>query len=202
MATFDALNNLVKPFVYNVPKDLVAWHFVQVTREFCMQTRWLRETVYVPVTANVTPRYTLAPSDPAAFEVIGVKAVEWNGEPLDPKLQEEVADEVFGFYYIEPPDLLLLSWTPDEDSTEVLQVRQILQTLDTVTAIPDVIARKWSRGLAAGVISRLLMTPEAPWANPQLAPKHEKQWLDTLGAAQVEADREHTPQGFRVVSYS
>lgn len=202
MATFASLANLVKPFVFNVPDDLIAWHFVQVAREFCAQTRWLRESVYVPVTAAANPTFVLSASDPASFEIIEVKAVEWEGEPLDPKLQEEVADEVFGFYYIEPPATLKLSWTPDEDSTDVLQVRQILQILESVTAIPDVLARRWSRGLAAGVMSRLLVTADAPWANPPLAAVHEKKWLADLGTAQVQADREHTRQGFRVVSYS
>lgn len=201
MATLDDVAQLVKSFAYDAPDDLIKWHVVQAAREFCAKTRWLRESIIVPVITDQT-RYALSPTDGSTVEIIEVKAVEWYGEPLEPKLQEEVADDVFGFYYVEPPATLVLSWIPDEDVADQLEVRVVLQTLLAITAIPDEIARRWDRALSYGALERLLMMKDASWFWPEGSANFAARWMAELGRAQVEADREMTRQGFRVVSYS
>lgn len=199
MAAISTLFGLVRMHIRNCPTPALSDAILRAAREFCDETRYVRETIVLDGVAD-QDYYTLAPAVLTQCEVCGVRAVEYDGVPLDSMVQESVSHDEGGTgdYIYEPPSDLRLFDPPRSDLSEGLSVRLILQPKEDATDIPDIALRRYRNTIANGAIYWLASMTEASWYNPSTAERFEQKWIKEKGHARTDADRENGARNFRV----
>jgi len=178
----------VRPMMGGViPEAQIRAALLWSAREFLAITAWLRETVVADIdqSANVP---TLSVSD-ASTEIIGVQAAQLSdGTVLTPARQEDVAYGTQGFYFFDPPDALVLSWTPTASVTDGLYARVILNLLPSASSIPDALYRRWGQAISYGAISRLSGMKSSAWGDEQQRADYYAMFSNHIQAARREAE--------------
>lgn len=202
MAAIATLVGLVTMHIRNCPTPAITDALLRAAREFCDETRYVRESIVLDVVAD-QPLYTLEPEVLDYCEVCGVRAVEVDGIPLVSEVQEGISHDEGGtdFWNYEPPDQLRLFDPPKADRDEGLKVRLILQPKEDATEIPDIVLRRYRNTIAHGAIYWLASMTKAAWSDPVLADRFEKKWIKEKGHARTDADRGHGVGNFRVRSW-
>lgn len=178
--------------------------YVDAARDFCGQTRWLRDTLApISTTAN-TAGYTLTPTD-ATTEIIGVRQVlasdsnngswrlgrldetQWplNAGPNPPRVYAYVPESSIDLYY-----------TPDGVYT--LTVTAQVQPVGNATAVPDELDRKWGRVIQAGTLAYLLDVPGQQWTNLARAQLYRREFQAGVNNAKADEQRGYNTGSVRV----
>lgn len=205
MTTPVAISSLypqIRRYAPGCPDPILLAEIRDAAREFCQRSRWLRQTLIMDTLVDENT-YELVPED-TSVEVIGIKAMEYDGEPLTPGKPEEHPHESgvpkYFFYY--PASDFILMPTPDTAETQILNINMIVQPITTATTLPDTLTQGHERTLVFGALSRLLMMPGSAWENQSLADAYEARFHNRVEGAKAQADMTHHQKAFRTKTYN
>lgn len=185
----------IAQIVRGCPTPTLIKAYVDAVRDFCGQTRWLRDDLAVVPTVAGTVNYALTPTD-ANTEIVGVKLIwaedangnRWQVTPLDETTWNPNAgpNPPQRYAYV-PESEIALYYTPDAvyDLTITAQV----QPVANATEVPDQLDRKWGRELQAGTLGYLLDIPGQRWTNPGRALAYRKEFQAAINNAKVDEQR-------------
>jgi hypothetical protein len=215
MAQLDSLLPLVRVHVEGCPVPTALQQLRWALREFCKESRFLRESVPVEILAGQMV-YPMAPLL-AETRVVEVDAVTVDGRPLNPTGPKEVRpssltsagvvlDDETGavvqqpgevtHYWFEPPADLVVWPQPTRDADGAVSL--ILDVLPATVLIPDAIERKYADAISYGALHRLLMMPKKAWSDPALGGYYDGLFRRQIEEAKSEASRQHRRRHYRV----
>ena len=201
-AVNDQLANIAQ-IVRRAPSIVLARAFVRAYRDFCNQTRWLKVNV-AGATVSGTAQYDLGTD--TFTEIIGVAAIQatdsrgqrWNlqgsnSTQWDPN---RGIDRPMAYAYV-PNGQIALYATPN--GVYDLLVSAIVQPKsETVSQVPSECLSKYSNEIEAGALAYLLMIPNEPWTNPQVAQAWGSQFRAGIANAKADVARQHQSGSQRV----
>lgn len=189
MADVSSLYRLVRPYVRNCPEIVMGEWIVESARQFCQDTRWLREDVILDTIADAS-RYQLG-NAAAEEEIIGVFAVQHDERPLDPIGPQEIkarSGRPVAFWY-ELPDVVVIMPTPYAAGTRNLLVEIITRPAVGAITLSDRLVRRWERAIAQGAVGLLCGMTKAGWFDPVAADGASREYSSEMRKARSEADR-------------
>lgn len=196
MAALSTVNRLVKPYVRNCPDVILNQWILESARYFCQQTRWLRQSVPVPVLTGIDT-YALA-TTVADAEVTGVYAASYRERPLSPGSPEEYPQTMTYpcvFWFL-PSKQIVVRGAPQDDSPNDLLASLLLQPTLTATSFPDELLLRYEMVIADGAIWRLASMNKAGWHDKDLADERMALTRDGIGKARAEADMQFRHTGY------
>jgi hypothetical protein len=199
----DQLANIAQ-IVRRAPSIVLARAFVRAYRDFCNQTRWLKVNV-AGATVSGQAQYDLGTE--THTQIIGVAAIRatdsrgqnWNlqvsnSSQWDPN---RGIDRPMAYAYV-PDGQIALYATPN--GVYDLLVSAIVQPKsETVSQVPAECLSKYSNEIEAGALAYLLMIPNEPWTNPQVAQVWGAQFRSGIANAKADVARQHQSGSQRVM---
>ena len=199
----DQLANIAQ-IVRRAPSIVLSRAYVRAYRDFCNQTRWLKVNV-AGATVSGTAQYDLGTD--TYTQIIGVAAIRatdsrgqrWNlqasiSSQWDPN---RGIDRPMAYAYV-PDGQIALYATPN--GVYDLLVSAIVQPkTETVSQVPAECLSKYSNEIEAGALAYLLMIPNEPWTNPQIAQAYAAQFRSGISNAKADVQRQHQSGSQRVM---
>lgn len=201
----DQLTNIAQ-IVRRCPTVTLRRAFVRAYRTFCDSTKFLTVTASGATEAGVA-QYGMG-SDPY-LEIIGLRAVQlsqtigdrvqtWPVTPSDPSTWSpnlpQGRPRVFAYV---PHGQFVLHATPDKvydlTYTAVVQPKS-----ENVSWVPSEPLAQFSNEIEAGALAYLLRIPGEPWSNPNMAERHERDFLAGIANAKAQVQRNHNMGAQRV----
>lgn len=199
MAALSDFNQLVKIFLPGCPEPTIEFAVRRAARRFCSLSWFARRSIEVTLVEGQAV-YSLSPSS-TDEEVVGVHAVEYNEQPLDPT-KPELVETVSGTpkcWYFEPARSLTLNPYPDANvAGDTINVRIAVQPTLTTDVISDNTVREYQQCIADGAIAWLLAVPKQPWSDGNMAQAMERKFLAQVMRAKESSLRGHMPWGTTV----
>jgi hypothetical protein len=192
VAVVELLPNIGQ-IIRRVPTQMLINAYVRAARDFCRQTRWLREDRTVVTTINEDD-YTLA--DSATAEVVGIRRIwavasddsEWEIRPKDSTLWTNPTDTGQPMHYAYVPEgAFKLHVIPDAAYT--LTVTAAMQPLLASTTLSDALATKWDHVLEEGALEYLFGVPGQKWSNPVESLKRGRAFRAGINNAKADEQR-------------
>lgn len=202
MALISTLYPKLRLHVSNCPEPVLLAAVVHAAREFCRDSRVLRESLVLDVIENEQV-YTLAPATEDT-EVCAVIAAQVGEYPIEPAQFEEVpqsSGKVVAYTY-EPPDELWLHNIPSSCLLEGLGVRVVLQPTTDATALPEALIRRYSDPIVYGAIAWLKSQKDRSWADLGSVGYWEGRFKKELHHAKADADFGFRTRRLRTRTYS
>jgi len=173
--SIDTLITDVRKFVLKAPKHTIIDAYRRAVRDWCGQTRWLRQNQPGTLEADVQV-YALGP-DPL-MEIVDVPAASiditiagrtqtFGMKPSDPTTFDPnaAASQPYTYAYL-PEGSIAFYYVPKQ--AYVVNLTLALQPTVNCETIDDSMLRKWFKVFEAGALAYLLMLPEA-WKDEKLA---------------------------------
>lgn len=176
--------------------DIVAEHeLLRAAQDFFTRTRLWR--VDVPELTVGAGSGTLAVTAPDQTELVRVESVAADGDVLPPATIETLEFEgghdwrectgAPRLYTQIAPGTLIFFPTPTQDA--VITLRLALKPSDGAPGIDDSVADRAREAVVAGAKGRLMLYPQAPWANVGIATALMAQFDALCATANVDAAR-------------
>jgi len=177
MATLSDFNRFVSPEVGNCPDVMVEFNARNTLIDFCRFTRiWQEELTAIDSVANV-PAYSPAP--PTDSEFVRFERISYLTTQLIPKTQDQL-DAIYPngwalltgtpvYYTATNTGTLTLVPAPAATTVGAITIRASLMPSQIGTTFPDLIFKRYSVQIAAGIKSAILGMVGVPWSNPQAA---------------------------------
>ncbi len=178
----------IRRHVKNAPEPLMQYALQRSVQEFCKKT-WLYEKTIdlLPVANQEVYVLDIASTD----EILHIHHVQYDSRGLSPRRSEDSLPSSLSAggnspyeYIFESPNLLFLKPTPTNvinPSTGLpfeFRVKAVLQTQDSVDAIPETIYRQHKLILAAGAAAFILCISGEQWTNPEKAAKLDMDFMN------------------------
>lgn len=192
MARFGDFLHLVAPFAPGVPDPVAERAILDGAVRFCRESRALRMELD-PIL--VMPNFREYDVEPDGVEPLEILAAQFAGRNLQAASLEQAKREIADkpgppvAWYQVSPRLVRLFPTPNENG--LLHLYAIAEPRANATQLDDRIYREWRHGVAAAALSHLLITPNQPYSNPQLASMYEGRFADEVARAQAFAGKAH-----------
>lgn len=167
--------------------------------EFCAMSLAVRfEAAQITTTANVAEYPFVPPTD---TQVIQVVQVRWNGYELDPVSVDELDDRYagdwrtkkerspLGYTQLGRTSLLLV---PVPIDTSTLDMTLAIAPTRAAATVDDVLYNIYADTIAAGAKASLMMRPQTPYTNPQLAAANRQKFLSGVSLAKRSAYKSNT----------
>ena len=195
---FDQLASIAL-VVRKAPSTLLRRAYVKAYRDWCAETRWLRDTIPGQTVAN-TVVYDLG-SDPY-LEIISVRAASCTPlqgagvstprtlplQPQDSSLWDPNAQASRPQRYCYIPEGQI-AFYPTPDAVYDMLVTVALQPKDGVAQVPSEPLKKYSTGIEAGALMHLLRIPGQPWTDLKMAEKYEAIWNSCVSNGKADVQR-------------
>lgn len=182
---FDALHDLVLPYLPGAERGIVDSQIRKVARDFLKRTTLQRES-FVFETVPGVATYELSPT----FGQVSAIMAVWEGDnpnPLDVATESRrhvVAPGAPRAWWTMVPHLLSLWPTPD--SVYRVSVNAALTLALDGTQLPEAIVLHHAEALAAGVLSTMFSMPGKPWTQRQAAEAAGRQYSGAVRTARAE----------------
>lgn len=167
MKPIDDLLYHVLPFAPECPEPTAIEYLRQAAIRFCRQTRSWREQFEGAAAAPTT----LVIPYPGQAQLFEIEEAWFNGSRLERRpvmdLLDYPADTSGHPRWIAEDGDDAVRVFPFETGT--LRVSMFLEPTPTATQLPDQLVNMHGRALADGALADLLMIPNQPWTQPQLA---------------------------------
>lgn len=189
---------LVRPFAKGAPTPTLKAAIRRAARKLCFESWYAQRTLVIGAQVGVNA-YALAPGGDE--EVCGVKAAEFDGNPLDPVRPEQLPDSNSGtpsWFYYRPPATIVVLPTPDANLADALRVRVAVQPTKDAGTVPDAVGQNFDRALADGALAWLLAIPAEAWTDKTEALKREALFFSGISEARRKMHRGNAPRGVSV----
>lgn len=199
----DQLANIAQ-IVRRAPSIVLARAYVRAYRDFCNQTRWLKVNV-TGATVSGDVQYALGsdtytqPIGVAAVQATDSRGQKWNLQSSISSMWDpnRGLDRPMAYAYVPDGQIALY---PTPNGVYDLLVSAIVQPKsETVSQIPSECLSKYSNEIEAGALAYLLMIPNEPWTNPQLAQVWGAQFRSGIANAKADVQRQHQSGSQRVI---
>lgn len=193
----------VLPELPGADQPLVLYHVKDTCYDFYARSLYGKQWVTPIDVVQGTASYAAAPVDSTNFATTKVLEVMYQdgsagrSQKLDPKSADDLDRDLphwrvcqgrVSCYTQNDVDDITLALIPACSTAGGLKVRIAYAPLPSGAGIDDKVYQRFSREIAAGVKSRLMIMPKKPWSNPQLASKYERDFdLAVAGAAAMAA---------------
>lgn len=199
MAALSDFNQLIRTYLPGAPDPTIEFATRRAARRFCSLSWFARRSISVTLVSGQAV-YTLSPTSEDE-EIVGVHAVEFDDNPLDPTKPELVntSSGTPKVFYFEPEEALTLNPVPDSGvDGDSISVRIAVQPTRTTSTIADDIVREYEQCIADGAIAWIMAMPKQPWSDPQGAQMMERKFMSQVMRAKESAMRGHMPWGLGV----
>lgn len=176
----------VLPSVDACPQPLAEQAIRDAIDGFCRQSKIYRGTVTVALTAG-DGTYTLTPpADSVVVETLYARIGDDLLEPLVPELESRL---IIGngkpeyIKHLTATDIEILPAPADAGSMSVTVIYSISLA---ATAFPDLLDQ-WREEIAFGAMARLMIMPNKPWSNPQVAAGYQTLFNNGINDAAARA---------------
>lgn len=195
-----SLESLVGPMMLDCPYPIAEQALRWAAIEICERTRCYANTQTKNVSSG-SKSIILAPADDGL--VSDIQEVRWNGKEIDPLTREEADNRTLtnpmgvpSGYYRPNPEVITLASPPASDG--VLKLVLILTPTRTATSIPRFLYDLHGDAIEHGAKARLLLIPNRPWTNGELAAYHKQEFEKMVGTLSIKADKDGTRRPLRV----
>lgn len=178
------------------PSTTLRRAYVKAMRDWCSETRWLRENI---TGATVAGQQLYSLGDDPYREIIAIYAMSGtDNSGVVPQTfiipasdsgswaPEAQQNRPTRYAYV-PEGQFALWQIPNRVYS--LTVTVVLQPKDQVAQIPAEPLRKYSSGIEAGALMHLLRLPSQPWTDLKMAEKYETIWNACVSNGKAEAQR-------------
>ena len=189
------------------PEMFIQRTLLRAAREFCMNSRYVREDVAIPLVDD-TPDYLVTPT--AGTEVLEVVSVlDQDGEPLTPKtpIQLDKLDPLWRtangppkFYINGTQGEIIITPRPLLAAGD-LTVTVATQPTLIATDIDDRLGTKYGEALVFGALGRLFLMPRQKWTSKASAKDYLGLFMAKYAEAECKAVDNHTTGIARKVKY-
>lgn len=184
------------PHVPGCPSIIMAHELRRTAQTFFERSRaWRIDQAPIAV-ATGAETVPLAPSD-ATLDLVELEAVWYDGRRMEPVTVEELDKSYSTNWrdqtgtpdrYLElVPGVLTIFPKPIADATEGIRMRMIVKPSDTSTGLPVDIAKRYHDAVHIGAKARLMVYPNKPWSNPQMAGVYASSFSAITDAAHASA---------------
>lgn len=154
--------------------------------EFCRRSLVWKYTSVNDIVAG-TSLYTLDVPDHSAVGAIeGVAAF---GATLLPRValwpSDGAAAKVPVYYVMDPDKKLLVYPEPTEDGADELVVHTALEPTHNAETLPDFLIQQHKAAIVSGAAAAVLSMVGQPWANPQLALYHMRNFKSEIAKVRI-----------------
>lgn len=211
MASYESFLSRVMPHVIGAPEPLALQAISDATIEFCEKSLILqRDHDPVTVIANVVD-YDLEP--PTGYLVVKVMRAWLDNIKLNPAAPDFVADagvynRLYSSYsagpstpraYVQKDPRSISLWpVADKKYANGLTMRVALKPTRAAETVEDEIYEDYVETIAAGAISRLMLSPEKPYTNEKLAIYYGGKFTQGLNVARSRALHGHSRSNLSV----
>lgn len=199
MAALSDFYQHCKTFVPGAPEPALDFAIRRAARRFCSLSWYARRSITVNFVTDQAS-YSISPTS-SDEEIVGVHAVEYDDQPIDPtkpELVETSAGTPKQWYY-EPDDTLTLNPYPDGNTAQSsVTVRIATQPTRTTEVIADDIVKGYEQCIADGAVAWILQMPKQPWSDAKSAMMMERKFMAQTMRAKEEAMRGQIPWGLGV----
>jgi hypothetical protein len=190
MARVGDFLHLVIPFAPGVPDPVAEQAVLDGAIRFCRESRALRMELD-PIL--VMPGFREYDVEPDTVEPIEILAAQFDGRNLAAASFEQAKRETpedpgqpVAWYQVSPR---LVRLFPTPIGRGLLHLYAITEPRTNTTQLDDRIYREWRHGVAAAALCHLLLTPNQPYSNAQLAGRYEARFMDEVARAQAFAGK-------------
>jgi hypothetical protein len=182
--------------VPGAPNPLIAQALRTAARKFFRRTRaWVQWLDPVRTTGRASSEYDF--DLPTDSELFALEQATQGGRPYPVQsFRHRTSDPAqFGADQgqgLVSRDLQTFVLTGGMPASERVQVQVVLIPSATATGIPDELASRYLEALAEGAKSELMLTPETPFFNPELAAVANEKFEQAMNEASTQAYRGHT----------
>lgn len=132
--------------------------------EFAVKSKAFRRTVPIDVQCGMTEY----PFEGDCYAVVQILGVEFRGQSITPAPGRPCS--CGGRMFAVDDGLVRLLWTPSEDMPQALKVRlAIAPKRDACTLDEAFFFDLWAQAVIDGALAKILLMPNEPWTNLQLA---------------------------------
>jgi hypothetical protein len=178
------------------PTPTLTKAYLDTLRDFCGQSRWLRETITVTTAAD-DPDYDLVSADPD-LEVIGIRRIvgatsagkQFKLDPLAKELWPLNARSGRPRVHTYTPEASFALF-PTPDAVYTMTVTAQMQPKQTATTLPDALESKWGRALVDGALGYLLDIQDQPWTNHGQADVRRRAFRSAINNAKADEQRDY-----------
>jgi mRNA-degrading endonuclease toxin of MazEF toxin-antitoxin module len=194
MRDIDDMLSQVMPFAPNAPEPLVLRHIREIAREFCQVAKVWREREEFEISSPTC--IGIIGSDDKA--IVEIESASLNDRKLDPvtvgwlndnrpQWNDDADHPESTAIYITQLTPNTITVTPRESGT--VRAMLVLQPSLTAQSLPDLLFDVHLTTIARGVASRVLITPGADFANPQLGLTLYNEFLGNRSTAKTVATK-------------
>lgn len=185
MATWESWFNDIMPQAPGALAAIVKHELLRTAQDFFSRSRVWKEDVTLAMTAG-TSDYSIRPAaDLAPVQVIDTGRITVS-------LTDEEMTERFGPDWRAAVGPVQAIWQKMPDkirtypipaSAESLVLSVAVMPADSATGIPDALAERYRDGIAAGTLSRLLLSAKKPYTDLQTGSLKAQEYEASVGAA-------------------
>lgn len=186
--SYETLLPQVLPYAVGVPEPTAITAIRNTSIEFLRRTHELQKALTPVSVVSGTEEYTI--SVPAGYELVTVRVLYFNDAKLFPAselsirhLRSVAQTGTPKGYYLKLDRTLTLFPKPDVAGT--LTGTVVLCPTLTSTGVDQAVVDKHLESLSAGALSRLLLVPNEPYYEPQLALMYRKRFDTAIADARA-----------------
>lgn len=195
MRTWDAFFADVLPDVLGCPEPTAERHILRAARRFCEKTGVWRQDLDRITTRDGKSIYDLPL--PTGGEVVRILGGSLAGCDIDVAGADDSTTAqrrrgTGGRNRVLSRDGFSVVLLPTPAADQELFLEAWLQPSQSATGLPNAIADKYLSEIAGGALATLLLVNKAPWANPGLADRKERDFAAAIGQAKKDAWKAYT----------
>ncbi len=170
------------------PEPTAVSHLRNAAIRFCRVARiWRSSDSFTAKPTNSGAEFSVAPDDAAIAEFT---LALFEDEPLNPRTIRDLDVErpLWRTETGTPYEITEVDWgtvrivpIPEDEGTLSLQL--VLEPASEAVTLPDFLNAQWLPALSSGALSTLLLIPDKPFTNPNLAAIHAGTFNEALATA-------------------
>lgn len=157
----------VLPYAAACPEPVAELHLRSAAREFCEATKCWREVDTLPVRGDEIEVLCVPPY----ASLLALESGSFDGRRLDRVAFDDVDPAELGqpraIYQLQPNTVSLSPRGPGK-----LTVAMFLKPAQDADVLPRFLHDQWGEAIGHGALARILMLPEQPYSDPNMAMSH------------------------------
>lgn len=195
MASYEDFLDDLRPSLSEAPDPMITKIARRIVIEFCKRSRIYKtpEKITIPLVSQQEVYEVPVPNQTVLSQITDARVIDDNGanwKLIDRKNSENRLPEIrrFGIpdYFSHPFNENTIAIYPVPDivqSNMAIELYGVLIPAETSTSFPDEIRDEWYDGILDGIRYRLMIQPNKPWSDKDLAVFHMNEYYKTISDA-------------------
>lgn len=200
-ASFDEWLPHILPHVPGCPEMVAVQEIRNAAIRLCADSTVWREDIPAGDLVADTPEYLIIP--PGGTEIVNIHYVYLDGDPIEAATAEQLDSTDYGWrdiasgtptkFFVPTPGRFKFNRSPESTITDGLTVRVSLKPSVGSSQVGQIIWRDFREALERGALRNLMIMPDKPWSNPDLADYHGRYFTFQIQRARARASLGFTP---------